>query len=75
MNEFLDLEKLQAENKKLRTLVTLLLAETELEQRVREIQKNLTNSDDSQRIIVPIMNRILKIKSEKSTLQSELQLN
>ena len=75
MNEFLDLEKLQAENKKLRTLVTLLLAETELEQRVREIQKNLTNSDDSQRIIVPIMNRISKIKSEKSTLQSELQLN
>lgn len=75
MNEFLDLEKLQAENKKLRTLVTLLLAETELEQRVREIQKNFTNSDDSQRIIVPIMNRISKIKSEKSTLQSELQLN
>ena len=75
MNEFLDLEKLQAENKKLRTLVTLLLAETELEQRVREIQKNFTNSDDSQRIIVPIMNRISKIKSEKLTLQSELRLN
>ena len=51
MNEFLDLEKLQAENKKLRTLVTLLLAETELEQRVREIQKNLTNSDDSQGLL------------------------
>ena len=75
MNESLEIEKLQTENKKLRTFISLLFAEIELEQRVREIQKNFADSDNSQRIIVPILNRISKIKSEKSILQNELHLD
>ena len=74
MNEFLEIEKLQEENKKLRTFISLLSAEIELKQRVYEIQKNFADSDNSQKIIVPILNRISKIKSEKSILQSELRL-
>lgn len=75
MNESLDIKELQAENKKLRTFISLLLAEFELEQRVREIRKNFADSDSSQRIIVPILSRISKIKSEKSILQNELHLD
>lgn len=63
------------ENKKLRNYISLLHAEHELVQRVAEIRQNFSNSDDSERIIEPILNRIAKINSEKLALGKELKLD
>ena len=63
------------ENKKLRNYISLLHAEHELVQRVAEIRQNFSNSDDSERIIEPILNRIAKINSEKLALGEELKLD
>jgi len=40
-----------------------------------EIKQNFKDSPDLERIIVPILDRINKIKSEKSSLATELNLN
>ena len=66
---------LKSENLKLRNYISLVLAEIELTQRIVEIKQNFANSPDSERIIVPISNRISKIKSEKKALENELNLN
>ena len=70
----LKLDLLQSENQKLRSYVSLVLAELELTQRVSEIKENFTNSADSERIIVPILDRITRIQSEKLSLEKELNL-
>jgi len=53
---------------------SLVSAEIELIQRVKEIRKNFSNSTDSERIVEPILQRILKINSEKSILEKKLNL-
>ncbi|MCH7647818.1 MAG: hypothetical protein QQN40_03330 [Nitrosopumilus sp.] len=69
-----EIESLKSENQKLRNYILLVLAELELTQRVGEIKQNFVNSSDSERIIVPILNKISKIKSEKLTLEQEMHL-
>lgn len=70
-----ELDSIKSENQKLRNYISLVYAEIELSQRLFEIKENFTNSDDSKRITVPILNRISKIKSEKESLENELNLN
>lgn len=69
-----DVESLKSENLKLRNYISLIVAEDELIQRVSEIKENFANSSESERIVVPILNRIDKIKSEKQILENELKL-
>ena len=68
-------ESLKSENQKLRNYISLILAEIELSQRVNEIKQNFVNSPDSEHIVLPILNRISKIKSEKLILEQDLHLN
>ena len=75
MNSLSEIEVLKIENKKLRSYISLVLAENELLQRIYEIRENFSNSSDSQYFIMPILDRITKIKSEKMALQKELNLN
>ncbi len=69
-----EIESLKSENQKLRNYISLVFAELELTQRVGDIKQNFVNSSDSERIIVPILNKISKIKSEKLTLEQEMHL-
>jgi len=70
-----EIDSIKSENLKLRNYISLVSAEIELSQRVFEIKQNFANSPDSQRLVVPILDRILKIKSEKEVLAIELKLN
>ena len=70
-----EIEDIKSENQKLRDYISLIVAEIELVQRVNEIKENFANSPDSKRLITPILERILKIKSEKLDLEKELHLN
>jgi hypothetical protein len=54
--------------------ISLVYVEIELSQRLYEIKQNFTNSSNSERITVPILDRLLKIKSEKDVLENELKL-
>ncbi|MGY5147994.1 MAG: hypothetical protein ACW9W4_08350 [Candidatus Nitrosopumilus sp. bin_7KS] len=69
-----ELNSLKFENKKLRNYISLVYAEIELSQRLYEIKQNFADSPDSKRIIVPIVDRISKIKLEKQVLENELKL-
>ncbi|MCV0391808.1 MAG: hypothetical protein K5790_00775 [Nitrosopumilus sp.] len=69
-----DIEFLKSENQRLRTYISLVLAENELIQRVSEIRENFTNSSESEHIIEPILRRIDKIKSEKLILENDLKI-
>lgn len=69
-----ELDSLMSENQKLRNYISLVNAEIELSQRLYEIKQNFANSSDSERITVPILDRISKIKLEKEVLENELQL-
>jgi len=69
-----ELDSLKSENQKLRNYISLIHAEIELSQRLYEIKQNFENSPDSERITVPILDRISKIKSEKDVLENELKL-
>jgi hypothetical protein len=69
-----EIDSLKSENLKLRNYISLVLAENQLTQRIFEIKQNFTNSRESERIIMPISDRISKIRSEKQTLENELNL-
>ena len=69
-----DINFLKSENQKLRQYISLLQAQIELSQRVVEIKQNFANSPESERIIMPILDRIERIKSEKKLLEKELNL-
>ena len=70
-----EIDSVKSENLKLRNYISLVSAEIELSQRLFEIKQNFANSPDSQRLTVPILARISKIKSEKEILAIELKLN
>ncbi len=70
-----EIESVKSENQKLRNYISLILSEIELIQRVGEIKQNFESPSDSERIIMPILDRISKIKSERFTLEQELHLN
>ena len=53
---------------------SLISAELELIQRVFEIRKNFVNPSDSQRLVETILQRIYKIKSEKSDFEQKFNL-
>jgi len=74
-NSMSDIESLKSENQKLREYISLISSEIEFNDRVHEIKQNFKDSPDLERIIVPILDRINKIKSEKSSLATELNLN
>ena len=74
-NKMSENDLLRKENDDLKKFISLLLAEIELTERVWEIKQNFENSPDSNRIIVPIMDRIAKIKEERNVLQLHLNLN
>ena len=69
-----EIDSLKSENLKLRNYVSLVLAENQLTQRIFEIKQNFTSSPESERIIMPISDRISKIRSEKQTLENQLNL-
>ena len=69
-----EIDSLKQENQKLRQYISLIAAEIELLQRVSEIKENFGDSPDSKRIIVPILDRISKIREEKLDLETELNL-
>ena len=69
-----DIESLKSENQKLREYISLISSEIEFNDRVHEIKQNFKDSPDLERIIVPILDRINKIKSEKLSLATELNL-
>lgn len=69
-----DVELLQNENQKLRNYISLIFAESELSNRVFEIRQNFAEPSDIDRITVPILDRISKIRSEKVLLEQELHL-
>ena len=69
-----EIYSLKSENLKLRNYISLVLAENQLTQRIFEIKQNFTNSRESERIIMPISDRISKIRSEKQILENELNL-
>jgi len=70
-----DIESLKSENQKLREYIFLISSEIEFNDRVHEIKQNFKDSPDLERIIVPILDRINKIKSEKSSLATECSWN
>jgi hypothetical protein len=72
MTNVSEIDFLKSENQKLRSYISLILAEPELVERVSEIKQNFA---DSERITVPILHRISKIKSEKLLLEEKLNLN
>ena len=69
-----EIDSLKSENLKLRNYVSLVLAENQLTRRIFEIKQNFTNSRESERIIMPISDRISKIRLEKQILENELNL-
>ena len=52
----------------------LITAEIELLQRILEIRQNFSGSDDVDRLVEPIMRRIVQVRSEKSVLEKSLCL-
>jgi len=70
-----EIESLKLENQKLRNYILLEVSEIEFKNRVDEIKQNFKNSSDLERLIVPILDRIEKIKSEKLSIVTELNLN
>jgi len=70
-----EIESLKLENQKLRNYILLGVSEIEFKNRVDEIKQNFQNSTDLERLIVPILDRIEKIKSEKLSIASKLNLN
>jgi len=70
-----EIELLKSENHKLRNYISLISAKIELKQRITEIKQNFANSTESEHIIMPIVNRVTKIYSEKLSLEKELNLN
>ena len=69
-----EINSLKSENLKLRNYISLFLAEIQLAQRASEIKQTFTNPDESDRLILPILDRISKIKLEKQVLESDLNL-
>lgn len=69
-----ELDSVKSENQKLRNYISLFSAEIELSQRIFEIKQNFANSTDSERLVMPILDRITRIKSEKVILENELNL-
>ena len=69
-----EMDLLKSENLKLRNYISLISAEIQLTQRIFEIKQNFTNSAESERITIPISDRLSKIKSEKQVLENELNL-
>ena len=53
---------------------TLISAEIELIQRILEIRHNFSESDDLDRLVEPIMRRIVQVRSEKSVIEKSLCL-
>jgi len=53
---------------------TLISAEIELIQRILEIRQNFSESDDMDRLVEPIMRRIVQVRSEKSIIEKSLCL-
>ncbi len=70
-----EIESLKLENQKLRNYISLGISEIEFKNRVDEIKQNFQNSPDLEKLIVPILDRIERIKSEKLTIATELNLN
>lgn len=70
-----EIDSVKSENLQLRNYISLISAETELSQRLSEIKQNFANSPDLEQLIIPILDRISKIKSEKEVLATELKLS
>ncbi len=68
-----ELGLLKSENLRLRNYISLVSAEIELSRRPYGIKENFSNSPDSERLTVPILNRISRMKSEKHVLETELK--
>lgn len=75
MTNVSEIESIKTETLQLQNYISLVLSEIELNERISEIKENFSSPSDSERIIVPILNRISKIKFEKLELEQELYLN
>ena len=65
---------LRFENEKLRQYIYLFELEIDFKQRIIEIKKNFSNSDDLSHLVNPLINRLQKITAEKIILKKELKL-
>ena len=66
---------IKLENLKLRNYISLILAEKQLTKRIVEIRKNFTNPADSECLVLPLLKRISRIKSEILELEQDLDLD
>ena len=69
-----ELNFLKLENEKLRKYINLFKLEIEFKQRINEIQENFPNSEDTNHLVNPLINRLEQITFEKTCLKKELQL-
>lgn len=69
-----ELNFLKLENQKLREYLHLFELEIEFRQRIREIKENFSNSDDVNRFVRPLLDRLEKISYAKTSLKKELGL-
>lgn len=75
MIDLTSIENLKTENQKLRHYISLIAYEIDFTKRVNEIKSNFEKSSESERLIMPILDRILKIQLEKESLKQELHLD
>ena len=69
-----ELQFLKLENEKLREYIYLFELEIEFRQRINEIKENFLNSDDVNRLVTPLIDRLEKISSDKTYLKNEIRL-
>ena len=65
---------LRLENEKLRQYIYLFELEIDFRQRIIEIKENFSNTEDAIHLVNPLLNRLEKIISEKTSLKHELLL-
>ena len=69
-----EINLLRFENEKLRQYIYLSELEIKFRQRIIEINENFSKSEDANHLVNPLINRLEKITSEKTSLKKELKL-
>ena len=69
MTNVSDIESIKFDTLQLWNYISLVLSEIDLNERISEIKNFFANPSDSWRIIVPILDKISKIKFEKLYLE------
>ena len=70
-----NIDQLKKENQSLRKYISLLLGEIEFSNRVAEIRSNFSNTNDAEQLCIPILERMSRLRNERVSLESELELD